>query len=94
MIVAFRRKMMGTALGGFAAGCLATMLSGAAQAETPGPLTNDVGVIEVAEGQPILIGALLVLSGRDFSLGVAASRGAEIAFDGHGNALAGRAYPG
>ena len=75
---------------GFAAGCLAiTVLSGAAQAETLGPVTDEVGVVKVARGQPILIGALLVLSGPDLSLGVDASRGAEIAFDDHGNKLAG-----
>ncbi len=77
-------------LRGFAAGCLAAgMLCGAAQAETLGPVTDDVGVVKVAKGQPILIGALLVLSGPDLSLGVDASRGAEIAFDDHGNKLVG-----
>ena len=94
MIVAFRRKMMGTALGGSAAGCLATMLSGAAQVETPGPVTDGIGVIKVAKGQPVLIGALLALPGPDLSPGVAASRGAEIAFGDHGNALAGQACLG
>lgn len=77
-------------LHGFAAGCLTVAaLSGAARAETLGPVTDDVGVVKVAKGQPILIGALLVLSGPDLSLGVDASRGAEIAFDDHGNKLAG-----
>ena len=79
-----------TVLRGFAAGCLtATILSGAVQAETLGPVTDDVGVVKVAKGQPILIGALLVLSGPDLSLGVDASRGAEIAFDDHSNTLVG-----
>ena len=77
-------------LRGFAVGCLAaTILSGLAQAETLGPVTDEVGVVKVARGQPILIGALLVLSGPDLSLGVDASRGAEIAFDDHGNKLVG-----
>ena len=77
-------------LHGFAAGCLAAaVLSGAARAETLGPVTDDVGVVKVAKGQPILIGALLVLSGPDLSLGVDASRGAEIAFDDHKNTLVG-----
>ena len=78
-----------TLRGGFAAGCLATVLSGAVQAETLGPVTDDVGVVKIAKGQPLLIGALLVLSGPDLALGVDASRGAEIAFDDHGNTLVG-----
>ena len=75
---------------GFAAGCLAaTMLASPLRAETLGPVTDDVGVLKVAKGQPILIGALLVLSGPDLSLGVDASRGAQIAFDDHKNMLVG-----
>ncbi len=83
------RTVRRTIIGGLAAGCLATVLAGAARAETLGPVTDDVGVVKIAKGQPILIGALLVLSGPDLSLGVDASRGAEIAFDDHGNTLAG-----
>lgn len=74
----------------FAVVCLATTaLSGLARSETLGPVTDSVGVVKVAKGQPILIGALLVLSGPDLSLGVDASRGAEIAFDDHKNMLVG-----
>ena len=51
------------------------------KAETVGPVTDDIGVVRIPKGQPILIGGLLVLSGPDLSLGVDASRGAEIAFD-------------
>jgi branched-chain amino acid transport system substrate-binding protein len=50
-------------------------------AETLGPVTDDVGVVKIPKGQPILIGALLVLSGPDLALGTDASRGAEIAFE-------------
>ncbi len=78
-----------TIIGGLAVSCLATVLAGAVQAETLGPVTDDVGVVKIAKGQPILIGALLVLSGPDLSLGVDASRGAEIAFDDHKNTLLG-----
>ena len=86
MTIALRRAV----LRGAAAGCLAaTILGAATKAETLGPVTDDVGVVKVAKGQPILIGALLVLSGPDLSLGVDASRGAEIAFDDHGNTLVG-----
>ena len=62
---------------------------GPAWAETVGPVTDDVGVVRIPKGQPILIGALLVLSGPDISLGLDASRGAEIAFDDHKNMLVG-----
>lgn len=67
----------------------ATMLAGAPRAETAGPVTDDIGVVRIPKGQPILIGALLVLSGPDLSLGTDASRGAEIAFDDKGNTLLG-----
>ena len=77
-------------LRGFAAACLAaTMLSAPLRAETLGPVTDEVGVVKIPKGQPILIGGLLVLSGPDLSLGVDASRGAEIAFDDHKNMLVG-----
>jgi ABC-type branched-subunit amino acid transport system substrate-binding protein len=71
------------------ADAVASVLGSAARAETLGPVTDEVGVIRVAKGQPILIGALLVLSGPDLSLGVDASRGAEIAFDDRKNTLLG-----
>jgi branched-chain amino acid transport system substrate-binding protein len=77
-------------LRGLAAAMLATtMLAGTVQAETAGPVTDDVGVLVIPKGQPILIGGLLVLSGPDLSLGVDASRGAQIAFDDHKNMLVG-----
>ncbi|WP_158747528.1 branched-chain amino acid ABC transporter substrate-binding protein [Acidisphaera sp. L21] len=77
-------------LRGFAVTCLATtILAGHPRAETVGPVTDDVGVVKIPKGQPILIAALLVLSGPDLSLGVDASRGAEIAFDDHKNMLVG-----
>ena len=60
-----------------------------AHAETVGPVTDDVGVVKIPKGQPILIGALLVLSGPDLALGVDASRGAQVAFDDHKNVVAG-----
>ena len=86
MTITLRRA----ALRGFAVTCLAaTMLSGLARAETAGPVTDDLGVLKIAKGQPILIGALLVLSGPDLALGVDASRGAEIAFQAHKDMLVG-----
>ena len=77
-------------LHGFAGACLAaTTLSGIARADTLGPVSDPVGVVKIAKGQPILIGGLLVLSGPDSSLGVDASRGAQIAFDDAHNTLLG-----
>ena len=74
----------------FAAACLAaTMLTAPLHAETLGPVTDEVGVLKIAKGQPILIGGLLVLSGPDLSLGVDVSRAVEIAFDDHKNMLVG-----
>lgn len=74
----------------FAVICLAaTMLTTPLRAETVGPVSDDVGVLKIAKGQPILIGGLLVLSGPDLSLGLDASRGVEIAFDDHKNTLLG-----
>ncbi len=67
----------------------ASMLAGPVRAETLGPVTDDVGVVKIPKGQPILIASLLVLSGPDLSLGLDASRGAEIAFDDHKNMLVG-----
>jgi branched-chain amino acid transport system substrate-binding protein len=52
----------------------------AVAAETLGPVTDDIGVVRIARGQPIQIGGLLVLSGPDLSLGTDEMRGAKIAF--------------
>ena len=59
------------------------------RAETVGPVTDEVGVLKIPKGQPILIGGLMVLSGPDIALGLDSSRGAEIAFDDHKNMLVG-----
>ncbi|HYZ63665.1 MAG TPA: branched-chain amino acid ABC transporter substrate-binding protein [Acetobacteraceae bacterium] len=73
----------------FAAALALAAMLGAARAETVGPVTDEVGVVKIPKGQPILIGALLVLSGPDIGLGLDSSRGAEIAFDDHKNMVAG-----
>ncbi len=61
----------------------------AVRAETLGPVTDEVGVLKIPKGEPILIGGLMVLSGPDLGLGLDASRGAQIAFDDHKNMLLG-----
>jgi len=72
-----------------AATMLTTVAAALTRAETVGPVTDEIGVVKIPKGQPILIGGLLVLSGPDLGLGVDASRGAEIAFDDHKNMLVG-----
>ena len=51
-----------------------------ADAATVGPVTDDLGVIRIAKGAPIQIGAYWVLSGADTALGLDEKRGVEIAF--------------
>lgn len=60
---------------------------GAAPQEPP---TDDLGVVEIPEGDPIHIAFWGVLSGPDSSLGVDAQRGLEIAADDRGGELLGR----
>jgi branched-chain amino acid transport system substrate-binding protein len=62
-----------------AAGALLCMAH-AATAATVGPVTDDLGVIRIAKGAPIQIGAYWVLSGADTALGLDEKRGVEIAF--------------
>lgn len=50
-------------------------------AETKGPVTDELGVVQVTRGRPILIGAYLVLSGPDSAVGIDHRRGIEIAID-------------
>ncbi len=64
-------------------------LSHAAMAATVGPVTDDLGVIRIAKGAPIQIGAYLVLSGPDTALGLDEKRGIEIAFKDLGGKLLG-----
>jgi branched-chain amino acid transport system substrate-binding protein len=71
------------------AGVTVVMLTVPVTAETLGPVTDEVGVVKIPKGQPILIGALLVLSGADLALGVDASRGVELAFDDRKGMLVG-----
>ena len=50
-----------------------------APAATMGPVTDPIGVVRVARGQPITIAYWLVVAGPDASLGVDSRRGIEIA---------------
>lgn len=72
-----------------AAATLAFGLS-AAIAETKGPVTDELGVVEIPAGAPITIGGYWVISGADAALGIDSKRGAEIALDDLGGKIAGR----
>ncbi len=60
-----------------------------APAATMGPVTDPIGVVKVAKGEPITIAYWLVTSGPDGSLGVDSRRGIEIAIDDKGGKLMG-----
>ena len=70
-----------------AVGLLAT--AHAASTATVGPVTDPMGVIRIAKGAPIQIGAYWVLSGADTALGLDEKRGVEIAFKDVGGKLLG-----
>ncbi len=52
-----------------------------APAATVGPVTDPLGVVKVAKGQPITIAYWMVIAGADASLGIDSRRGIEIAID-------------
>lgn len=60
-----------------------------ASAETKGPVTDDLGVVEVPKDAPIVIGGYWVISGPDTALGLDSKRGVEVAFDDLNNQIAG-----
>jgi branched-chain amino acid transport system substrate-binding protein len=83
------RKIVSRALG---AACVAGALlamAHTASAATVGPVTDPLGVIRIAKGAPIQIGAYWVLSGADTALGVDEKRGVEIAFKDAGGKVLG-----
>ena len=71
-----------------AAGIAAGAISGVS-AETLGPVTDPLGVVKIPKGAPIHIGGYWTLSGPDIDIGLDQKRGAEIAMDDWGNAVAG-----
>jgi branched-chain amino acid transport system substrate-binding protein len=70
-----------------AAAALVSVL--AVAAETKGPVTDELGVVEIPKDAPIVVGGYWVISGPDTALGVDSQRGAEIAFDEIMNTIAG-----
>ncbi|MCZ6524670.1 MAG: branched-chain amino acid ABC transporter substrate-binding protein [Alphaproteobacteria bacterium] len=61
----------------------------ATAAETKGPVTDEIGVVKIAKGQPMVWGGYWVLSGPDTALGLDQKRGVEIALDDLGHSLFG-----
>jgi len=75
---------------GCAALALAVALCASGQAkETKGPVTDDLGVVAIPKGAPIMIGGYWVLSGADTALGTDAKRGAEVAISDAGGKILG-----
>jgi len=74
-------------VGTIAAGLL--MCSTAEAAVKKGPVTDDIGVVVIPKGAPIVIGGYWVLSGADSALGIDQKRGVELAIKDHGGALLG-----
>jgi branched-chain amino acid transport system substrate-binding protein len=70
-----------------AAGFLAC--SAAQAAVTKGPVTDDIGVVVIPKGAPLVLGGYWVLSGADSALGVDQKRGVEIAINDRGGMLLG-----
>ncbi|HET6518199.1 MAG TPA: branched-chain amino acid ABC transporter substrate-binding protein, partial [Geminicoccaceae bacterium] len=64
-------------------------LAPAARAETVGPVTDDKGVVQIPQGQPIFIGGYWVISGPDTALGLDQQRAVEVAIEDRGGELAG-----
>ena len=73
--------------GAFAASVL--MFSAADAAVTKGPVTDDIGVLVIPKGAPIVLGGYWVMSGADSALGIDQKRGVELAIKDHGGSLLG-----
>ncbi|MBS7540061.1 branched-chain amino acid ABC transporter substrate-binding protein [Ancylobacter lacus] len=59
------------------------------RAETLGPVTDPLGVVKIAKGQPVLIGGYSSQSGGDTNQGIDELRGAEVAIKDFGGAVLG-----
>ena len=68
-----------------AAAVATTLTAGAVRAETVGPVTDPLGVVKIAKGQPILIGGYSSQSGGDTNQGIDELRGAELAIKDKGD---------
>ena len=82
-------KQLSSGVSVLAAAVSAFGLAAIAQAaETKGPVTDDIGVVEIPKGAPIVIGGYWTLTGPDTALGLDQKRAVEVAFDEIGNEIA------
>jgi branched-chain amino acid transport system substrate-binding protein len=58
-------------------------------AATAGPVTDSIGVVKIAKGEPLTIAYWMVVAGPDASLGIDTRRGIEIAIGDKGGKLLG-----
>ncbi|MFK8250625.1 branched-chain amino acid ABC transporter substrate-binding protein [Ancylobacter terrae] len=65
------------------------ILNPAARAETLGPVTDPLGVVKIAKGQPVVIGGYSSQSGGDTNQGIDELRGAEVAIKDFGGSVLG-----
>ncbi len=77
------------AVAAFAIGTAAFSVNGAHAAQTLGPVTDDIGVLKIPKGAPILIGGSWVQSGPDTALGLDQKRAVEIAIKDVGGKVLG-----
>lgn len=67
----------------------ALVAASGSHAETLGPVTDELGVVKIAKGQPILIGGYSSQSGGDTNQGIDELRGAEVAIKDAGGKVLG-----
>lgn len=84
------RNRLSFGISAAAVAALALGVMGAVQAaETKGPVTDEIGVVEIPQGAPIVIGGYWTLTGPDTALGLDQKRAVEVAFDEIGNEIVG-----
>ena len=66
-----------------------TLVSTSAFAVKVGPVEDEIRVVKIAKGQPIVIGVYAVMSGADTALGLDQSRAVQIASDDIGGKILG-----
>jgi len=64
-------------------------ISAPAGTQAASPVKDELGVVTIPKGAPIVVGGMWVISGADTALGTDSKRGAEIAFKNAGNKILG-----